>query len=74
VIQESLERAKKEGSLSTHSVVERVFAKRTSKEKRRLNVLEGDGMRVVNDVSSNGEFDRIMTGKIPIANIPPDPI
>lgn len=69
VIQESLERAKKEGSMSTHSVVEGVFAKRTSKEKRRLNVLQGDGMRVVNDVSANGEFDRIMTGRIPIAHI-----
>ena len=68
-----MERAKKEGSLSTHSVVEGVFAKRTSKEKRRLNVLEGDGMRVVNDVSSNGEFDRIMTGKIPSQIFPLTP-
>ena len=63
VVQEALQQAKKEGSLSTHSVVEGVFAKRTAKEKRRLHILEGDGQRVVQDVSAHGEFDRIMTGK-----------
>jgi hypothetical protein len=69
VVQESLQRAKKEGSLSTHSVLEGIFAKRTSKEKRRLNVFEGDGVRIVNDVSANGEFDRIMTG-LPLSRHP----
>lgn len=56
--------------MTNHAVVEGVFSKRTSKEKRRLNVLEGDGQRVVNDVSANAEFDRIMTGTHDIP-IPP---
>jgi len=64
VVQEALQQAKKEGSLSTHSVVEGVFAKRTAKEKRRLHILEADGQRVVQDVSAHGEFDRIMTGTL----------
>jgi len=62
-VQESLQKAKKEGSLSAHSVVEGIFARRTAKERRRLNLTaEIEGQRVVNDVNACGEFDRIMSG------------
>jgi chromosome transmission fidelity protein 18 len=63
VVQESLEKAKKEGSLTSHSVIEGIFARRTAKERRRLNIIgESDGERVVRDVGACGEYDRIMTG------------
>ena len=63
-VQECLQKAKKEGSLTAHSVVEEVFARRTAKERRRLNLTaEIEGQRVVNDVNACGEFDRIMSGK-----------
>lgn len=63
IVQKSLERAKKEGSLSAHSVVERIFAKRTAKDRRRLNVAtEIEGHRVVDNVVACGEFDRIISG------------
>jgi chromosome transmission fidelity protein 18 len=63
VVQESLQKAKKEGSLTAHRVVEGIFAKRTAKERRRLNLTgENDGERVVNEVQACGEFDRIMSG------------
>ncbi len=62
-VQESLQKAKKEGSLTAHSVVERVLARRTAKESRRLNLTaEIEGQRVVNEVNACGEFDRIMSG------------
>lgn len=63
VIQESLQQAKKEGSLTAHTVVEGIFARRTAKERRRLNLTaEVEGERIVNDASACGEFDRIMSG------------
>lgn len=63
VVQESLQQAKKEGSLTAHTVVEGVFARRTAKERRRLNLTaEVEGERIVNDTSACGEFDRIMSG------------
>ena len=66
VIQESLLKAKKEGSLSSHGVVEGVFARRTAKEKRRLGLMrEIEGERVVHEVNACGEFDRIMSGTFP---------
>jgi hypothetical protein len=65
-VQGALERAKKEGSLTVQTVVEGVFAKRTAKERRRLNAMnEGEGQRVVNDVFASGEFDAIMRGTLP---------
>ena len=65
VIQDSLAKAKKEGSLDAHAVIEGVFMKRTAKDKRRLNVVgEIEGHRVVNEVTACGEFERIMTGKL----------
>jgi len=63
VIQESLAKAKKEGSLEAHTVVEGIFSRRTAKEKRKLNVAgQVEGQRVVNEVNACGEFDRIMNG------------
>jgi len=68
-VQESLLKAKKEGSLTSHVVVEGIFAKRTAKERRRLNLInEIEGQKIVNDVSACGEFDRIMSG-IPLWKI-----
>jgi chromosome transmission fidelity protein 18 len=62
-VQESLLKAKKEGSLTSHTVVEGVFARRTARERRRLNLTaETEGQRVVNDVNACGELDRIMSG------------
>jgi len=62
-VQESLLKAKKEGSLTSHAVVEGIFARRTAKERRRLNLTaEIEGQRIINDVSACGEFDRIMSG------------
>ena len=62
-VQESLLKAKKEGSLTAHTVVEGVFARRTARERRRLNLTaETEGQRVVNDVNACGELDRIMSG------------
>jgi len=66
-VQASLERAKKEGSLTAQTVVEGIFAKRTAKERRRLNLMhEVDGQRVINDVHACGEYDRILTGNGPL--------
>jgi chromosome transmission fidelity protein 18 len=63
VIQESLQQAKKEGSLTAHAVVEGVFGRKTAKERRRMNLTaEVEGQRIVNDASACGEFDRIMSG------------
>lgn len=63
MIQESLAKAKKEGSLDAHAVVEGIFSRRTAKEKRKLNVVgQVEGQRVVNEVNACGEFDRIMNG------------
>jgi len=63
VVQESLQQAKKEGSLNAHSVVEGIFSKRTAKERRRLNLAgEIEGQRVINELYACGEFDRIMSG------------
>jgi chromosome transmission fidelity protein 18 len=63
LIQDSLAKAKKEGSLSSDAVVEGVFARRGAKERRRLNIsLEDECKRVVTDVGACGEFDRIMGG------------
>jgi hypothetical protein len=63
VIQESIAKAKKEGSLDAHAVVEGIFTKRTAKDKRRLNIIgEIERQRVVNDVNACGEFERIMSG------------
>jgi len=65
VVQDSLAKAKKEGSLDAHAVVEGVFAKRTAKDKRRLNLIgEIEGQRVVHDVNACAEFERIMTGTV----------
>lgn len=62
-VQESLQKAKKEGTLSAHTVVEGIFARRTAKERRRLNLTgEVEGRRVVNEFQACGEYDRIMSG------------
>jgi hypothetical protein len=64
VVQESLEKAKKEGSLASHTVIEGIFGRRGAKERRRLNLsAEVEARRVVDEVSACGEYDRIMTGK-----------
>jgi chromosome transmission fidelity protein 18 len=65
-VQEALLKSKKEGTLTSHTVVEGVFSKRTAKEKRRLNLTEQiEGQRVVNDFLACGETDRIMSGILP---------
>lgn len=52
--------------MTSHTVVEGVFSKRTAKEKRRLNLTEQiEGQRVVNDFLACGETDRIMSGILP---------
>lgn len=62
-VQESLHKAKKEGSLTSHTVAEGIFSRRTAKERRRLNLTcETEGQRVINEVNTCGEFDRIMSG------------
>jgi len=63
IVQESLEKAKKEGSLTSHDVVEGIFYKRTAKERRRLNIsTENEADRVINDVHACGEYERIISG------------
>ena len=63
IVQESLEKAKKEGSLTSHDVVEGIFYKRTAKERRRLNITtENEGDRVITDVYACGEYERILSG------------
>jgi len=52
--------------LTSQTVTEGVFAKRTAKEKRRLNLTgQIEGQRVVNDFIACGETDRIMSGTFP---------
>src|SRR5277367_1371561 len=65
-VQEALLKSKKEGTLTSHTVTEGVFAKRTAKEKRRLNLTgQIEGQRVVDDFIACGETDRIMSGISP---------
>jgi chromosome transmission fidelity protein 18 len=69
-VQEALLKSKKEGTLTSHTVTEGVFAKRTAKEMRRLNLTgQIEAHRVVNDFIACGETDRIMSGTFPSPRI-----
>jgi hypothetical protein len=62
MVQEDIIMAKKEGNLTSHNVIEGIFSRKSTKEKRKLNLTYSESERVINETISCGEFDRIING------------